>query len=38
MKKKKMKPSKDKQIFKNTAKATKKINVAPYIPRGGIHL
>lgn len=29
---------KDKKIFTNTAKSTKKINVSPKISRGGIRL
>lgn len=31
-------PKKDKQIFTNTAKTTKKINVSPRPSRGGIRL
>lgn len=30
------KPSVDKKIFRNTAKRTKKVNIAPKIMRGGI--
>nr|CAI9750895.1 hypothetical protein EDGQKNGF_EDGQKNGF_CDS_0008 [Microvirus sp.] len=33
-----VKPSKDKRIFTNTAKKTKKINVNPKPSRGGIRL
>ena len=35
---KKMKPSKDRKIFRRTAKKSKKINVNPTIYRGGIRL
>lgn len=35
---KRMKPSKDKKIFRNTAVKSKKINVNPTIYRGGIRL
>lgn len=31
-----VKPSKDKQVFKNTSVNTKKINVSPPMYRGGI--
>jgi len=31
-------PSKDKKIFANTARKTKKINIAPDVMRGGIRL
>lgn len=30
--------SKDRQVFKHTAVGTKKININPTIPRGGIRL
>lgn len=33
-----MNNEKDKQIFRNTAVKTKKININPFIPRGGIRL
>lgn len=33
-----VKPSKDKQVFKNTAVNKKKINVSPPMYRGGIRL
>lgn len=33
-----MKPSKDARMFRNTATTTKKININPSIPRGGIRL
>ena len=33
-----LKRSRDKKIFRNTAKKTKAINVSPTIPRGGIRL
>lgn len=32
------KPKKDRRIFNQTAKSTKKINVSPRIMRGGIRL
>lgn len=35
---KKMNPKKDKKVFTNTAKNTKKINVNPKPSRGGIRL
>lgn len=35
---KKMKRKKDKKIFRNTAVSSKKININPSIPRGGIRL
>lgn len=38
MYRKKMKKSKDKKIFANTANKTKAINVSPIIKRGGIRL
>lgn len=38
MARKKMKPRKDKKVFKNTADKSKKINIAPKIMRGGIRL
>lgn len=34
----KMKPKKDSKIFRNTATKSKKINIDPKIPRGGIRL
>lgn len=34
----KMKPLKDKKVFRNTATKSKKININPRIPRGGIRL
>ena len=33
-----VKPKKDKKVFKHTANATKKINIAPKMQRGGIRL
>lgn len=38
MYRKKMSRSKDKEVFKQTAKKTKAINVSPIIKRGGIRL
>lgn len=38
MKRKAMKPRKDKKIFRRTAVKTKKINLAPRVMRGGIRL
>ena len=38
MKRKTMKPKKDKKVFTNTANKTKKINVSPKNSRGGIRL
>lgn len=35
---KKMVPKKDQKIFRNTAVKSKKINISPSIPRGGIRL
>lgn len=35
---KKMRPKKDKKVFKNTAITPKKINLNPTIMRGGIRL
>lgn len=35
---KEMKPKKDKKVFRNTAVKSKKINIDPKIPRGGIRL
>lgn len=35
---KKMKKSKDRRVFSNTAVSTKKINLAPKLYRGGIRL
>lgn len=37
-KRKQMSRGKDKDVFKKTAQATRKINVAPKISRGGIKL
>lgn len=34
----KMKKKKDKKVFRNTAVSSKKININPSIPRGGIRL
>lgn len=34
----KMRPKKDKKVFRNTATKSKKININPRIPRGGIRL
>ena len=38
MYRKKMSASKDKKVFKQTAKKTKAVNVSPIISRGGIRL
>lgn len=38
MHRRKVRPGKDRKIFRRTAKATKKINVAPRIMRGGIRM
>lgn len=38
MKRSKMKPKKDKKIFKHSADKTKKININPTVARGGIRL
>ena len=38
MYRKKMKKTKDKQVFKQTANKTKAINVSPVVKRGGIRL
>lgn len=38
MKRKPLKPGKDRKVFKTTATKTKKINVAPKNMRGGIRL
>lgn len=38
MKRKIMKRSKDKKVFRNTAVKSKKINLAPRVMRGGIRL
>lgn len=38
MKRSKVKPSKDKKIYKHSADKTKKINIAPVVARGGIRL
>lgn len=35
---KRMRPRKDKKVFRHTAVTTKKININPSIPRGGIRL
>lgn len=35
---KKMKRNKDSAVFRRTAVKAKKINIDPYIPRGGISL
>lgn len=34
----KVRPNLDKKIFRNTAVATKKINISPVIYRGGIRM
>lgn len=38
MSRKMMPRSKDRKVFRRTAVKTKKINIDPYIPRGGISL
>lgn len=38
MKRIKMRPRKDKKVFRRTAVKTKKINIAPKVMRGGIRL
>lgn len=38
MKRKPMKPKKDKKVFRTTAVKSKKINLAPRVMRGGIRL
>lgn len=38
MKRKRVRASKDKKVFSNTAKSTKDINVKPKTMRGGIRL
>ena len=38
MKRRSMKPSKDRKIFRRTAVKSKKINLAPRVMRGGIRL
>lgn len=38
MKRKRMNARKDRRVFTRTAEKTKKINVNPSIPRGGIRL
>lgn len=38
MKRKSMKPNKDKKIYTNTAKKIKKMNINPKNSRGGIRL
>lgn len=35
---KKMSSGKDAKVFRNTAVSSKKINISPFIPRGGIRL
>lgn len=35
---KKVKPSKDRKIFRKAADATKKMNITPKVMRGGIRL
>lgn len=38
MKRKVMRPRRDKKVFRRTAVKTKKINLAPRVMRGGIRL
>nr|DAV55147.1 MAG TPA: hypothetical protein [Microviridae sp.] len=38
MARKRMKPSKDRKVFRRTAVSSKKININPTIYRGGIRL
>lgn len=38
MQRSKVKKGKDKRIFKHSADKTKKINIYPVVPRGGIRL
>lgn len=38
MARKRMKPSKDRKVFRRTAVSSKKININPIIYRGGIRL
>lgn len=38
MARKRMKPSKDRKVFRRTAVSSKKININPSIYRGGIRL
>lgn len=38
MARKRMKPSKDRRVFRRTAVSSKKININPTIYRGGIRL
>lgn len=38
MARKRMKPSKDRKVFRRTAVSSKKINISPTIYRGGIRL
>lgn len=38
MRRKSMKPKKDKKVYTQTANKVKKVNVAPRISRGGIRL
>lgn len=38
MHRKEVSPAKDKRIFNQTARSTKKINIAPKVQRGGIRL
>lgn len=38
VKKKKLRKRLDKKVFRNSARSTKDINLAPNVPRGGIRL
>lgn len=38
MKRRRMKPRKDRKVFRRTAVKSKKINLAPRVMRGGIRL
>lgn len=38
MKRKRVRPSKDKKVFRSTANKTRQINVKPTLMRGGIRL
>lgn len=38
MKRSKVKPKKDRKIFKHSADKTKRINISPTVARGGIRL
>ena len=38
MRRKKMKPRKDKKVFRRTAEKTRVVNVGPTVARGGIRL